>query len=471
MLFNSLHFILFLPVVILLFYLTPGKYRWLLLLGASCYFYMAFVPAYILILFFIILLDYWVGIKLENTKNQKTRKLILTLSLIANISLLAFFKYFNFLNDNITALLDLFHIQNKISFLNIVLPIGLSFHTFQSMGYTIDVYYNKQKAERHIGYYSLYVLFFPQMVAGPIERYERLGNQLREISKKYLTYNNVSNGLRLILYGLFIKMTIADNLADFVNTIYDDPLKYNSLSVVTGLIFYSFQIYSDFYGYSLIALGSARLMGINLMDNFKNPYLAKSISEFWSRWHISLSTWFRDYLFIPLGGSRVRFARWFFNIMVVFSVSGLWHGASWAFVIWGALHGLTYMIERWIKNLFHFKEKDSFNFWGIIDVLKNFVIVTIIWIFFRGKDMSNIGDIFHSVFNNFSKVDDFHVPAKIWVLFSFFILSDIILFNNRYDKWCESKPIYIRWVTYSLLIFAILALSGVNNNPFIYFQF
>jgi len=471
MLFNSLHFLLFIPFVIILFYLIPGKSRWILLLGASCYFYMAFVPAYILILFFIILLDFWVGIKLENTENKKTRKLILTLSLIANISLLAFFKYFNFLNENITELLNVFNVENKIEFLNVILPIGLSFHTFQSMGYTIDVYYNKQKAERHLGYYSVYVLFFPQMVAGPIERYNRLGNQLLDVSKKVLTYSNVTNGLRLILYGFFIKMAIADNLSDFVNTIYENPLKYNSYSVITGLIFYSFQIYSDFYGYSLIALGSARLLGINLIDNFKNPYLAKSISEFWSRWHISLSTWFRDYLFIPLGGSKVKIKRWIFNILIVFSVSGLWHGANWAFVIWGAAHGLTYLIERGIKNLFHFKEKTSFTFWGIIDVLKNFVIVTVIWIFFRGKDMKNIQDIFHSMFNNLNLSDDFHVPVLIWILLGLFVLSDIVLFNNRYDKWCETKPGLVRWASYCLLIFAIMVLSGVNNNPFIYFQF
>lgn len=471
MLFNSLHFILFLPVVIFLFYIFPKKIRWGLLLIASCYFYMAFVPAYILILFFIILLDFFVGIFLEKIKTQKKRKLLLVFSLIANIGLLAFYKYFNFINENITDLLGLFDAKNHIHFVSVILPIGLSFHTFQSMGYTIDVYYNKQKAERHIGYYALYVLFFPQMVAGPIERYERLGNQLRQITTKILEYNNIINGLRLILYGLFIKMVIADNVGMYVNQIFNSPLEYNSLSVVIGLVFYSFQIYADFYGYSLIALGSARLMGINLMDNFKNPYLAKSISEFWERWHISLSTWFRDYLYIPLGGSKVKLSRWWFNIMMVFVISGLWHGASWAFVIWGSIHGLTYLVEQGIRSLFKISEKPGFNIFGILVVIKNFIIVTLIWVFFRGKNMANIGDIFSSLFNNFKTEDKFNVDIKVWVLLGFFVIFDSMLFNSRFDKWCVNKPVYVRWAIYSVLIFSIMALSGVENNPFIYFQF
>lgn len=471
MLFNSLHFIIFLPLVIVLFYVLPGRYRWAGLLVASCYFYMAFVPMYILILFFIILLDFGVGIWLENTTNRFKKKWILILSLSANIGLLAFFKYFNFLNENLSGLLQLFNVKNPVQFIEVVLPIGLSFHTFQSMGYTIEVYFEKQKAEKHLGYYSLYVLFFPQMVAGPIERYSRLGAQLRDISKRMLTYENISNGFRLILYGFFIKMVIADNIASYVNKVYENPASFNSLSVITGIIFYSFQIYSDFYGYSLIALGSARLMGINLMDNFKNPYLAKSISEFWERWHISLSTWFRDYLYIPLGGSRVKISRWALNIFLVFTISGLWHGASWAFVIWGAIHGLTYLIEKDIVGLFKLREREHFSVLGILMILKNFVIVTCIWVFFRGKDMKNISDIFHSIFNNFKVTDNFHVDPKVWILLLLFIISDIILFNKRFDTWCNEKSIYIRWGIYAILIFSVLALSGIDKQPFIYFQF
>jgi len=432
---------------------------------------MTFVPAYILILFFIILLDYGVGLYLEGTKDAIKKKLILTISLVANIGLLAFYKYFNFLNENITNLFGLFNYKNPVGFLEVILPIGLSFHTFQSMGYTIDVYYGKQKAERHLGYYSLYVLFFPQMVAGPIERFHRLGNQLKQVATTVLKYDNISNGVRLILYGFFIKITIADNLAGFVNQVYAAPKAFNSLSVIIALIFYSFQIYSDFYGYSLIALGSARLMGIKLMDNFKNPYLAKSINEFWQRWHISLSTWFRDYLYIPLGGSRVKLYRFGINILIVFSVSGLWHGASWGFVIWGAIHGIVYLLEKGIKNIFNIKEKENFTFWGVVDALKNFIIVTIIWIFFRGKDMNNVSDIFSSLVNNFNVHDTFSVPLKVWVLLVFFVISDIVLFNNRFDKWIDNKPMIFRWLIYAVLIFCLLALSGVENHPFIYFQF
>ena len=320
MLFNSLHFFIFLPVVVALYYLLAPNFRWILLFVASCYFYMSLIPVYILILFLIILIDYTAALTIEQL-HGRLRKFYLVVSILANIGVLAFFKYFNFLNENMSFAFGLFGQQYHMINLNIALPIGLSFHTFQSMSYTIEVYRGKQKAERHLGYFANYVLFFPQMVAGPIERYDRLGNQLKEIH--VLNYENLSRGFRLVLFGLFIKMAVADNLAPLVNTIYDAPEKYNSTSILTGLFFFSYQIYADFYGYSLIAMGSASLMGIQLMDNFKTPYLAKNIHEFWQRWHISLSTWFRDYVYFSLGGNKVKFARWTFNILIVFAISGL----------------------------------------------------------------------------------------------------------------------------------------------------
>src|SRR6218665_870037 len=289
MLFNSLHFLFFLPVVVLLYYLLAQRFRWILIFVASCYFYMAFVPKYILILFLIIIIDYSAALFIEKAQGR-LRLIYLVGSLAANILLLCFFKYFNFLNENLTAVFSLFGKEFTPSNLNILLPIGLSFHTFQSMSYTIEVYKGRQKAERHLGYFANYVLFFPQMVAGPIERYETLGNALKQEHKPL--YQNFSDGFKLILYGLFVKMVVADNIAPIVNGVYFEPDKYSSAEIWLAVFLFPFQIYADFSGYSTIALGSARLLGISIMDNFKTPYLSKSVSEFWSRWHISLSTWF-----------------------------------------------------------------------------------------------------------------------------------------------------------------------------------
>jgi len=376
MLFNSLHFLVFLPLVVGLYYLLVPRYRWLLIFAASCYFYMAFVPKYILILFLIIIIDYCSAIAIEKSQGR-SKKYWLIASLLSNILLLCFFKYFNFLNENLQVISSLFGKEFHPVNLNIILPIGLSFHTFQSMGYTIEVYKGKQKAEKHLGYFANYVLFFPQMVAGPIERYETLGNELKTEHKP--VYQNFSDGFKLILFGMFIKMAIADNIAPFVNQVYADPLNHTSLQVMIAVFLFSFQIYADFYGYSTIAVGCARLLGIKIMDNFKTPYFSKSISEFWSRWHISLSTWFRDYLYIPLGGNRVRLPRWTLNILIVFMVSGLWHGASWTFVVWGALHGIILLLERYFSILFKFKIKEEWSILNLLLVLKTFVITSFIW--------------------------------------------------------------------------------------------
>lgn len=267
----------------------------------------------------------------------------MVISIISTCLVLFIFKYLGFVNDNLILLCNSLGIKYNIV-INLILPIGLSFHTFQSMSYVIEVYRGNQKAERNFGIYSLYVMFFPQLVTGPIERPGNLLRQLHE--EKKLEYDNISKGFRLIIFGLFIKMVVADNIGYYVDLIYENPSKYNSWDIILGMVFYSFQIYGDFFGYSTIALGSAKLMGFDITDNFNTPYLSKSIAEFWHRWHISLSTWFRDYVYFPLGGSRVKFGRWAFNIMVVFILSGIWHGAAWNFLIWGAAHGLLHIIEK-----------------------------------------------------------------------------------------------------------------------------
>ncbi len=468
MLFNSLHFLIFLPVFILLYYLVAFKYRWILIFIASCYFYMAFVPTYILILFLIIGIDFVSGIAIENSKNQK-RKLFLILSLLSNILLLCFFKYFNFLNENISGILNLFGQQFHPINLDIILPIGLSFHTFQSMSYTIEVYKGHQKAERHLGYFANYVLYFPQMVAGPIERYDRLGTELKQEHKP--VYQNFSDGFKLILFGLFVKMTIADNLAPYVNQIYADPLKYSPSQVFTGLILFSFQIYADFYGYSTIALGSARLMGIRLMDNFKTPYLSKSVSEFWSRWHISLSTWFRDYLYIPLGGNRGNLLRWSINILIVFMVSGLWHGASWTFVIWGALHGVNLLAERFFNKVFNFKIKETWSLLNLLLLLKTFLVTTLIWVFFRAESFSKAKDVFQALTRT-TNISDISLESVLpGIMCVLLVLSDLWVYNSRIDDRLQTyKPVY-RWAIYTVLIFCLFALAGTQKFAFIYFQF
>jgi alginate O-acetyltransferase complex protein AlgI len=469
MLFNTLHFLLFLPVVVGLYYLLPKQFRWILIFFASCYFYMAFVPKYILILFFIILIDFISGLLIERSQKKTTRRLFLIASILSNVGLLAFFKYFNFMNENIVALSELMGLHFKPSALDVILPIGLSFHTFQSMSYTIEVYRGNQKAEKHLGYFANYVLFFPQMVAGPIEKYSHLGNELRHPADPI--YDNFAKGFRMILFGLFVKMAVADNLAPIVNEVYADPTQFNSWDILSAIIFFSFQIYADFYGYSTIALGAAKLLGINLIDNFKTPYLALSVNDFWKRWHISLTSWFREYVFIPLGGSRVSTARWTLNILIIFFVSGLWHGASWTFVIWGMLHGIVYLLERASNSLFNFKVKQGFSLLNLFLGVKTFLVVSFIWIFFRAESFDKAKTVIRSLLGNW------HVAGReLSYGYSFFfiavlIMFDIFFFRKRADQWLEEKSVYVRWLTYSILLFFVMAMSGMENLPFIYFQF
>jgi len=469
MLFNSLHFLLFLPVVVTLYYLLAQKYRWMLIFIASCYFYMAFVPKYILILFLLIGIDFLAGLLIEKA-NGRRRLFYLIASLSANILLLGFFKYFVFINENLQTVFSIFGAEFHPVNLNIILPIGLSFHTFQSMSYTIEVYRGNQKAEKHLGYFANYVLFFPQMVAGPIERYATLGAELKK--SQHPDYSNIATGLRLILFGLFIKMTIADNIAPYVNEIYADPLKYNSIEVLIAVLLFSFQIYADFFGYSTIALGSAKLLGINIIDNFKTPYLSRSVGEFWSRWHISLSTWFRDYLYIPLGGNRVSLFKWSFNILIVFVVSGLWHGAGWTFVFWGALHGLTLLMEKYFSKLFNFQIKsEKFSILNFFLIVKTFLITSFIWIFFRASSFQNAKNIIKAIIRNtnmeFSDLN-FMVPVfcSVGMLF-----LDLYLFNSRFDVRLKALRTPYRWAIYTVLIFCLFALSGTQKFTFIYFQF
>lgn len=472
MVFNSIEFLIFLPIVVLLFYLLPHKWRWLMLLAASCVFYMWFVPKYILILLVTIVIDYSAGILMERYADQhKLKKTFFVISIVSTLAVLLVFKYLNFLTANLDQLCASLGMETHL-LTHIILPIGLSFHTFQSMSYVIEVYRGHQQAERHFGYYALYVMFFPQLVTGPIERPGNLLHQLHE--KKEFRYENISKGMRLILFGFFVKMVVADHLGEYVDEVYGHLDEYNSWSVLGCMFFYSFQIYCDFFGYSTIALGSAKLMGFDLMDNFRSPYLSKNIAEFWHRWHISLSTWFRDYVYIPLGGSRVKFGRWAFNILVVFVLSGIWHGAAWTFLLWGFAHGLLHIIEKALRN--RFPSKESQSKWVRISVdalcvLKTFVLVTLFWVVFRATDLEHLKAIFVTAFTNFGGGEQMSVKPGMWIYLGLFILSDIVLRNTRFDAWCEGKPMVVRWLIYAVLVFMVIACSSVKNFPFIYFQF
>ena len=467
MLFNSIEFLYFLPCVLLLYFACPPKYRWALLLLASYVFYMSWKLEYIFLIIFSTLADFFLGKKMGSLEHKKQRKPYLLLSLIINLGLLFSFKYFNFFAQSTNDLFKIINFDHHISLSKLLLPVGISFYTFQTLSYSIDVYNGKQKPETHLGHFALYVSFFPQLVAGPIERFSALSPQLKAFHK--FSVENLKNGLRLILYGLFIKMVIADNLSTYVDLIYADTAKYHSLDILKGIFFYSFQIYSDFYGYSIIAIGSALIMGINLMDNFRTPYLSQNIGEFWQRWHISLSTWFKDYLYFPLGGNRTSKLRWLMNIMVVFLVSGVWHGANWTFIFWGGLYAIVYIAENLLKFT---KNGQTSLFIKVIMALKTFSLVSLIWVFFRSQTIREAFELFNYLIHNTEEVfTSLEVSSTIWILLVLFILIDSLSYNTRFDKWLAPKNKVVRWVTYSFFIFSILVFSGVEEYQFIYFQF
>ncbi|HEY1023983.1 MAG TPA: MBOAT family O-acyltransferase [Sphingobacteriaceae bacterium] len=444
------------------------KHRWKLLLFSSCYFYMTFVPVYILILGFTIVVDYFAGILIERTEGKK-RKLYLVLSLVANIGVLAIFKYYNFLNDNLTYLLGSFGYENQVPYLSILLPIGLSFHTFQAMSYTIEVYRGNQKAERHFGIYSLYVMFYPQLVAGPIERPQNILHQFYK--KQRFNYSNVVSGLRQMLWGLFKKVVIADRLAIYVDSVYNNVGEHSGMTMIVATVCFAFQIYCDFSGYSDIALGAARVMGFNLMENFRRPYLATSIREFWSRWHISLSTWFRDYVYIPLGGNRVSIPKWYLNLFLVFMISGLWHGASWTFIIWGALHGIYQIFGILLKDVNSRKIFASSYVTNIIHGLITFALVCFAWIFFRANNVSDALLICQGILT--LKAGALFTGGLLYAVFWMIVLMMIEYIQEHYDeiKVLANPVKAIRYAGYATLIALILLFGVFNGGQFIYFQF
>ena len=468
MLFNSLAFAIFFPIVTIGYFLLNVRWRWSWLLVASCVFYMYFRPVYILILFFTIAVDYIAGILIERNTNQKRKKLLLVMSIIANVGVLVVFKYYNFFNANLSFLLAFTGTDFHLPVLEMLLPVGLSFHTFQAMSYTIEIYKGKQKAERHLGIYALYVMFYPQLVAGPIERPQNLLHQFRE--NYSFDYDRVSSGLRRMLWGLFKKMVIADRLSVYVDAVYQNPEHFSGWPLIWATLLFSIQIYCDFSGYCDIAIGSAKVMGFKLMENFNYPYFSASFREFWTRWHITLSGWFRDYVYIPLGGNRLGISTFMFNILVAFSLSGLWHGASWTFVIWGVLHGIYVILER----LFH-REKTRHKPFRIVFT---FIGVTFAWIFFRA---SGFGDAMYIITHLFKfQPGLIGVPQISGLSFVVnFVLVGILIGIEAADftgkkrivmNLFPSQRVY-RYTVNVLLVTAILLLGVFEEQTFIYFQF
>jgi D-alanyl-lipoteichoic acid acyltransferase DltB (MBOAT superfamily) len=462
MLFNSLQFILFFIAITILFFKLPHRFRWGLLLASSCYFYMAFKPSYILILAFTIVVDYFAGLLIENATRAK-RKLFLVCSLIANIGVLSVFKYWNFLVENLTASLSLFSLSNPIPLLMIVFPIGLSFHTFQAMSYTIEVYRGHQKAEKHFGIYALYVMFYPQLVAGPIERPQNLLPQIH--AEHNWDFERVKSGLMLMVFGMFKKVVIADRLAIVVTDAYGDVYNQNGLTLLIATVFFAFQAYCDFSGYSDIAIGSARVMGFKLMENFRTPFFSKSIAEFWKCWHISLSSWFRDYLYISLGGNRVGVPRMYFNLFFVFLISGLWHGAKWTFVIWGALHGV-YLIIGMVKD----KLLPNLKLPAVLQIIVTFSLFTFSLIFFRANNLTEALCIIRKTFT-LSLQDSLQVSLNAnEMFFSVFL----IIFLMVKERFVLVIPTQNTTRFYFLFVFILICtyLFGIFKlNQFIYFQF
>lgn len=490
MLFNSFDFLLFFPIVTALYFLLPYRFRWFHLLAASCLFYMAFVPIYILILLLTIIVDYVAGIMIEKAEGPK-RKGYLIMSLVANIGMLAFFKYYNFFAFNTNHVLSFFNLSASVPLLKILLPIGLSFHTFQAMSYTIEVYRGNHHAEKHFGIYALYVMFYPQLVAGPIERPQNVLYQFHE--KHDFSFENCKEGLKLMLWGFFKKIVIADRLAIVVNNVYKHPADNHGATLIIACIFFTFQIYCDFSGYSDIALGSAQVMGFKLMTNFSRPFSSKSVTEFWRRWHISLSTWFYDYLFNPIVLALRNYGKTsiVFGLLFTFFMSGFWHGAGWKFVIYGLLNGMALVYEYFTKK----KRKKIFGklpLWlnnGLSKVL-TVGFIAFSWIFFRAKSTGDafevVGNLFHGWKNQLSVsgikaiITTVGGADTLFGLFNVVVGLLLIVFMEYIQSVTKDHPAldivknkskFVRWSFYYFLIISILLIGAFDNQEFIYFQF
>lgn len=479
MLFNSVAFLLFFPSVVIIYFALPHRLRWLWLLAASLFFYMYWKVCYGFLLLTTAAVDYLAGRGMGRTGSVAVRKGLLCFSLISNLGILFFFKYYNFFSQVLRDGLQRLQVTCPLPVSQFILPVGISFYTFQSLSYTIDVYRGLIPVERHFGRFLLYVTFFPQLVAGPIERAKNLLPQLMQ--KFAFDYERVTSGLKLMAWGFFKKLVIADRLAVYVNTVYGHPQDFTGWPICLATYFFAFQIYCDFSGYSDIAIGAARIMGFSLMENFHRPYYAKSIREFWHRWHISLSTWFKDYLYIPLGGNRVAVWRWQVNLFLVFLISGLWHGANWTFLVWGALHGFYSLFAVWTaavrKTLTARLGLERRP--GLLKIMRvgvTFHLVCFAWIFFRAETLSDAMTLLKNMLifsSDHQSVALGKVEMTVAVA-ALLILQSVQLLQRRgsLGRLLRGKPVVLRLALYSGLMLLILLFGRMaTEQQFIYFQF
>ena len=457
----------FFPIVCGIYFLLPSlKWRNLFLLAASYYFYMNWKPTYALLLLFSTAVTYLAALGIEHYREKKKKRFCLVFSLVLNLGILFLFKYFNFAAENINSLFSYWGIVIDIPDFPFLLPVGISFYIFQALGYSIDVYRGKTVAEKNFFIYALFVSFFPQLVAGPIERSTNL---LPQFKQKYsFSYENAMTGIRLMVWGYFLKLVLADRCALYVDPIFNNVEHHNGGSFLLASFFFPFQIYGDFAGYSLIAIGSAKFMGFRLMENFRRPYFATTVTEFWHRWHISLSTWFKDYVYIPLGGNRVSTIRCYANVMITFIISGIWHGANWTFILWGTIHGVLQCIEKMLGwNKKQWKGMERFIHWAM-----TFCVVCLAWIFFRANTISDAFTIIKGIFTNmgvpYMRLADFGAISLALML---------LLFKESIDEYhwkiriSDSPNWLVRHIYIVSMIAYVILLGVLNSDQFIYFQF
>jgi alginate O-acetyltransferase complex protein AlgI len=482
MVFTSLAFLVYLPIVIALYFCLPYRHRWWVMLLASYLFYAWWRADYLLIVILLTALDYVAGIAIERSKSVQRKRLCLSLSLAGNLGLLFFFKYFDFVADAVHAALTSLGIACPLPRLDLILPIGISFHTFQAMSYTIDVYRGRIPAEKHPGIFALFVAFFPQLVAGPIERATSLLPQLRE--NHDFDYEQAVQGLLWITWGFFKKVVIADRLADYVNLVYGDPTGYTGIPVLFATYFFAIQIYCDFSGYTDIAIGCAQIMGIRLGTNFRQPYFATSLTDFWRRWHISLTTWFKEYVYFPLGGNRTTEFRCARNILVVFLLSGLWHGAAWTFVCWGALHGVWMLLEKATGSARDrirtaiLPARWSF-LWTAVGLVLTFHAVCLFWVFFRAESMGHAATLLHNLFLPRVTAPWLMLLGRmeflicLWSVAVLFLVDVVLAGIVPWPALAKPRswPVMCRWGMYYVSVLAVLLLGNFTGKPFVYFQF
>lgn len=480
MLFNSLEFVIFLPIVFFIYWFLLGKNlraQNLFIVLSSYFFYGWWDFRFLFLIFFSSLIDYMIGKSLWKSDDEKKRTKLLALSLLCNLGLLFFFKYYNFFLDNFETAFTFFGNPINVDRLNIILPVGISFYTFQTLSYTIDVYRRKIEPTNNIISFLAFVSFFPQLVAGPIERASNLLPQFA--TKRKFDYSLAANGLQQILWGLTKKVVIADGSAQFANMVFNNHEMHNGSALLLGSFFFALQIYGDFSGYSDIAIGCARLFGFDLMRNFAYPYFSRDIAEFWRRWHISLSTWFRDYLYIPLGGSRVSQALMIRNTFIIFLVSGFWHGANWTFIVWGLLNAL-YFLPLLLKNQ-NRTNLDQVAQNSSLPTVKEFFQITITfsltllaWIFFRADNLSHafsfLGGIFSKSLFSIPNLSDLNGAVKILIWIVIFLLFEWYGRKRLFALEALKGPKIVQWIVYCFLIVLIVFYSG-KQQEFIYFQF